>query len=333
MQDGEDRLLKVAESGIEAGVVAHAYNNLQINDRFGIKTDGAADTASRADYNYYYGFGQNVVKNFTSTKGLFAPGPHDILGASAGDKNPMLVYYPLNTDTMNSKYNPSWNFHPEATSPAVGKGTTNFTRHFGTTGITILGVTYTSPAPSTTIGAFGFVSPVSGIAVSKKTATIKVNDTINLTATVLPANADTATYTFNSTSAATATVNNSGVVKGIKVGIVKIYAKTSNGKFSDTCTVTVVPATGIQSVGKVDESFRIYPNPVQSELQLQFNSNSNESKILVYSSIGQLIINKNFENSVGQNNISISVENLKSGLYFISVQKDNNTMTKPFIKK
>jgi len=139
----------------EAGVIGQSYNNLFINNRFGIKSDGAADAASTADYNYYYGYWLNVVTNFTSAKGLFANGAHDIIGASAGDKDPKFTNYPLSTDTMNSKYDPSWDFRLNAkTSPAVGAGTISFTRHFGTSGLTINGVTYTSPDPSTTIGAF-----------------------------------------------------------------------------------------------------------------------------------------------------------------------------------
>jgi len=138
----------------EAGVIGKTYNNLLINNRFGIKTNGAADTASRGDYNYYYGYWQNVVNNFTNTAGLFAHGAHDIVGTTAGDKDPLLVNYPLNTDTMNSAYNSTWDFHLKSNSPARGVGTLNVPRHFATTGITILGVTYNSPEPSTTVGAF-----------------------------------------------------------------------------------------------------------------------------------------------------------------------------------
>jgi hypothetical protein len=144
----------------EAGVVAKTYNTLFINDRFGIKTDGAHDPASIADYNYYYGFGQNCVNNFNApTKGLFANGAHDILGSTAGSNNPLLANYTLSTDTMNSKLDPTWNFRLRAGSPAIGVGTTGFTRHFGTagSGITIGGVEYLSPVPSTTVGAFSDV--------------------------------------------------------------------------------------------------------------------------------------------------------------------------------
>jgi hypothetical protein len=42
-----------------------------------------------------------------------------------------------------------------AGSPALTGGKTTFTRHFGTTGITIDGKEYKSPAPATYFGAYG----------------------------------------------------------------------------------------------------------------------------------------------------------------------------------
>jgi len=140
----------------EAGVVAKSYNNLLINDRFGIKTNGDHDPASTADYNFYYGNKQNTVTNFTTAKGLFAHGTHDIFSTTAGANDPMLVNYPLSTDTLNSKLDPTWDFRLKSGSPAIGVGTTNIIRHFGTagSGITIQGVEYLSPAPSTTVGAY-----------------------------------------------------------------------------------------------------------------------------------------------------------------------------------
>jgi hypothetical protein len=144
----------------EAGVVAKSYNNLMVNDRFGIKTDAAHDPASTADYNFYYGYGKNTVTNFTTAKGLFAHGTHDVYSTTVGANDPLLVNYPLSTDTLNSKLDPTWDFRLKAGSPAVGAGTTNIVRNFGIagSGITIQGVEYLSPAPSTTIGAFAAIS-------------------------------------------------------------------------------------------------------------------------------------------------------------------------------
>jgi len=139
---------------LEAGVKAEIYNNLHVNCRFAVKNSGA-DPAVKYDYNYYYGFDQITVDQFQAGVKDVVRGANDIAGTTAGSNDPLLANYPLNTSTSNEVYNTSWDFHLKAGSPAIDKGTTNFTTNFGTTGITVNGVTYTSPAPSKTIGAFG----------------------------------------------------------------------------------------------------------------------------------------------------------------------------------
>jgi len=139
---------------IEENVKAFIYNNLIANCRFGVKNDDA-DASSVYDYNYYYGYNQTSVDQFQTTTSKVVRGPHDFAGTTAGENDPKFVNYSVNTDMYNSTYNSSWNFHLQSNSPAIGKGTTNFTRNFGTTGIMVNGVTYTSPAPSATVGAFG----------------------------------------------------------------------------------------------------------------------------------------------------------------------------------
>jgi hypothetical protein len=138
---------------LEDNVNAKIYNNLIANNRYGIKNSGA-DARSVWDYNYYYGYNQTCVNQFQSTESKVVRGTHDTGGTTAGDNDPKFVSYPLSTDMFSSSYSTSWNFKLMSNSPAIGKGTTAFTRNFAT-GFAIDGVTYTSPAPSTTVGAFG----------------------------------------------------------------------------------------------------------------------------------------------------------------------------------
>jgi len=139
---------------LEAGVRAEVYNNLHVNARFAVKNSGA-DPEVKYDYNYYYGFDQITVDQFQPGVKDVVRGANDIGGTTAGSNDPLLVNYPLNNSTSNEVFDTNWDFHLKAGSPAIDKGTTSFTTNFGTTGITINGVTYTSPAASKTIGAFG----------------------------------------------------------------------------------------------------------------------------------------------------------------------------------
>lgn len=140
---------------VENGVHADLYNNLLVNDRFGIKRDkgNPEDNRSRFYNTFYYGYTQQAVDQFQPGDEIIA-GVDDIIGTHAGDNDPRFVNYPLSTDLYNADFNTSWDFHLQSSSPALNKGKTDFTRHFAD-GIVVNGVTYTSPAPAAYVGAYG----------------------------------------------------------------------------------------------------------------------------------------------------------------------------------
>ncbi|RIV24944.1 right-handed parallel beta-helix repeat-containing protein [Fibrisoma montanum] len=140
---------------LEKTVRADLYNNLLVNDRFGIKRDKGApeDNRSKVSNNMYYAFTQEAVNQFQPSTEILA-GSNDIISKTAGDNDPKFVNYPLNTAMTNATFNQAWDFNVQAGSPTLGKGTTSFTRNYAN-GLTINGVTYKSPEPTTTIGAFG----------------------------------------------------------------------------------------------------------------------------------------------------------------------------------
>lgn len=139
---------------LEEGVKAEIYNNLHVNARFAIKTSGP-DAATKYNYNFYYAHTQENLDQYQTTSPGVVRGVNDIVSLTPGDKDPLLVNYPLNNPTNNAKLDASWDFHLKAGSPAINAGTLDFTTHYGTTGITIGGVTYKTPAASKTIGAYG----------------------------------------------------------------------------------------------------------------------------------------------------------------------------------
>ncbi len=71
---------------------------------------------------------------------------------------------------------------------------------------------------------------------------LKVGETLQLTATVSPENATNQAVTFSSSSAETATVSETGLVTGVKAGEVTITATTSDGGFTATLGLTVAEA-------------------------------------------------------------------------------------------
>ena len=114
------------------------------------------DPAAEADYTWYYGNDATSVSNFQSgAVPEIKTGANDVTSATVGANDPQFVNYPLSTDRANATFNTTWDFRLISTSPALTAGTTSFTPHFVTNGLTIDGVEYNSPAPSAFIGAFG----------------------------------------------------------------------------------------------------------------------------------------------------------------------------------
>ena len=140
---------------LEKTVRADLYNNLLVNDRYGIKRDkgNPEDARSVISNTFYYGNDQITADQFQPSTEILK-GVNDIISTKAADNDPKFVSYPLATATTNATFNTTWDFHLAAGSPALGKGKTDFTRLFAD-GILVNGVTYKSPAPANYIGAFG----------------------------------------------------------------------------------------------------------------------------------------------------------------------------------
>lgn len=140
---------------LEQSVRADLYNNLLANDRFGIKRDKGKpeDNRSVISNHLYYGYTSEGVNQFQPSAEIIA-GTNAMISSTVGAHDPAFVNYPLSTDSRNATYNTAWDFHLLASSPALGKGRTDFVRLFAD-GISLNGTPFKSPAPASYIGAFG----------------------------------------------------------------------------------------------------------------------------------------------------------------------------------
>ena len=163
---------------LEAGVLAYVYNNLVVNSMFGNKAPSfgvnattGPDVNSKMEYNFFASgtqkstIPQHVTNGTITAFDGFKAGvvdlvrnANDIYAGSAGDatKDPKFVNFPLNdTPVASFTYNTSWDFRLQSSSPALTGAKTNFTPFFSTTGLTLNGKEYKSPAPATYFGAKG----------------------------------------------------------------------------------------------------------------------------------------------------------------------------------
>jgi uncharacterized protein YjdB len=81
------------------------------------------------------------------------------------------------------------------------------------------------------------LTPVTGISVSPTTVSVNVNANVQIAATVLPATASNKTVTWQSGNTTIATVNSSGLIRGVKRGVTSVLATA--GAYSATVRVTV----------------------------------------------------------------------------------------------
>lgn len=141
---------------VEKGVIVELYNNLLVNDRYGIKRDktNTENAASKFANTMYYGYNQTCVTQFQPSDEIIA-GTNDIISATVGANDPKFVSFSLSNDMSSAAFNTAWDFRLMSGSPAIGHGKTDFTSHFMNNAITFgNGASYKSPAPANYIGAW-----------------------------------------------------------------------------------------------------------------------------------------------------------------------------------
>ena len=80
---------------------------------------------------------------------------------------------------------------------------------------------------------------VSGIQISDSSKEIRLNRSFTLGAEISPSNASNKSVIWTSSNTTVASVNSSGVVKGLSIGTSTITATSLDGGFTDSCEVTV----------------------------------------------------------------------------------------------
>lgn len=107
---------------------------------------------------------------------------------------------------------------------------------------------------------------VTGVSVTPKTATIKINGKVQLSATVLPAEASNKKVTWSSNKTNVATVNEKGLVVGVSAGTAKITVTTEDGEFTADATITVT--NEVETVVGCDEYSYVFTAKMASSAQL-----------------------------------------------------------------
>ena len=161
------------------------------------------------------------------------------------------------------------------------------------------------------------------------TSTITIDDgTLQMEATVLPANADDASYTWSVTNGTgSASINAGGILTAISNGTVDVIATANDG--SGTTGMTTITISN-QTVGIIENQlvqFNIYPNPVQNELFIELKENQINQINIIDLSGKTLLTQKQI------NGNSIDVSSLAQGVYTIQISTEKGIATSRFVKK
>lgn len=122
-------------------------------------------------------------------------------------------------------------------------------------------VSTTSLADTTTPAVYLWEAaiPATGVSLDKSTDTVAVGSTTTLTATVSPSNATNKAVSWSTSDASVATVSD-GVVTGVAAGTAIITVTTTDGGYTDNCTVTVTGGGGGTWTTIFDDDVQIIPD-------------------------------------------------------------------------
>ncbi len=110
-----------------------------------------------------------------------------------------------------------------------------------------------------------YTTPVTGISLNKTETSIQVGLKETLKATLAPADASVQKVIWSSSAESTATVDQTGKVTGVALGIATITAKTEDGGFEAHCQVTVIP--------RVNSSGPLSPDDTSDETGIDISVN------------------------------------------------------------
>jgi hypothetical protein len=100
---------------------------------------------------------------------------------------------------------------------------------------------------------------------------------------------------------------------------------TSCGQSFDNLTSDQI--TSLPKTQKAD--FKIFPNPMENELNIVFTQENSEGKIMFYDINGKTCLEQNLQKT----NNKISVNELKNGFYIVSIETNNGTKQYKLIKR
>lgn len=191
------------------------------------------------------------------------------------------------------------------------------TRKFGTLGITL----FMEPVP------------VSGVEIGMDTLILNPGQSVTLSATVLPENADNKTVTWKDLDATVVNLHPSwGTAKGLYPGQTFIIVTTQDGGFTDTCLVIVPDPNAptqlddLEWLDPASHEVSLIPNPAGKSFRIA--GIPGWTTLQIYSITGELVSTFTRPNTPGE----IKIEHLQPGLYLVRIRDHGHMHNMKLIK-
>jgi hypothetical protein len=171
---------------------------------------------------------------------------------------------------------------------------------------------------------------VTGVTLTPESATMNVDETLQLTATVAPENATNQDVSWKSSNPSVATVSATGLITAISAGNAIITVTTDENDFSDTSNVAVEDdATGIAEESIQKKGFKMYPNPASGDVvTLKLHGIEGDVKLKVTNMIGKVVQE---EEIYQKDEFMLKTSGLSKGMYIISLNLADNLSYKQLI--
>lgn len=177
--------------------------------------------------------------------------------------------------------------------------------------------------------------PVGSVSLRPIFVNINVDSTVQLTATVEPAEATNKNVIWNSSNISVATVNASGLVTGAAKGSATIVVTTEDGSKTANCIISVFENSTVSAkdnkLSQISNTGMVsYPNPVSDQLKVVLGKAFTEdASIQLFDNRGRMVV------SLLSNGIenSIDMASLSPGLYLIKVSSGGRCLVQQIVKK
>ena len=121
------------------------------------------------------------------------------------------------------------------------------------------------------------------------------------------------------------TINN-GIVSIDNATVIVADIEATNGVVHVIDAVLVPATLGLNNINNT--TIGVYPNPVSDVLRFNLGQTTSNATYQVFNQTGALVLSGNFNST----STSISVEDLQSGLYTVSVLENNKMSSVRFVK-